>query len=323
MSLYPLPFIIIFNILSTYKRTTVVFNFWLTVKHNLENERQGKHIVFTHSFTWPTLSSFVVFLFQEGGALPGPKRGLLSNTRKRIDWGDTCADKARDFTGKGCLGGEQWGKGTQEDCSAAWLAVLVFMVLGWVSRFFSVSHSDSGSFLVVHALFSQNGCQREGFWEVVGHVLSPFDLSQILPVGGGLLVACSLTRTSCCEITHTDGYYGTWPVWVLSVSVPPLTFQGCIFHPFYLEDSFSHSFSVSLVATDSLSFPWLRMFWFPFGLEDFSFLLQVWDSGLILLPDQTWVRLPLHSKFNSTDNGLWWRKVQCLLQSAKQVVGNC
>ena len=29
---------------------------------------------------------------------------------------------------------------------------------------------------VVHALFSQDGCQREGFWEVVGHV-SPFDLS--------------------------------------------------------------------------------------------------------------------------------------------------
>jgi len=29
------------------------------------------------------------------------------------------------------------------------------------------SHSDSESFLVVHALFSQDGCQREGFWEVV------------------------------------------------------------------------------------------------------------------------------------------------------------
>ena len=35
-------------------------------------------------------------------------------------------------------------------------------------------------------------CQREGFWEVVGHVVSPFDLSRTLLVDGGLLVQCSL-----------------------------------------------------------------------------------------------------------------------------------
>ena len=35
---------------------------------------------------------------------------------------DTCADKARDFIGKGHPGGEQQGKGTQENCSATWLA---------------------------------------------------------------------------------------------------------------------------------------------------------------------------------------------------------
>ena len=45
---------------------------------------------------------------------------------------------------------------------------------------------------MVHALFSQDGYQREGFWEVVGHVVTPFDLSRVLPVGGGLLVMCSL-----------------------------------------------------------------------------------------------------------------------------------
>ena len=54
------------------------------------------------------------------------------------------------------------------------------------------NHSDSESFLVVHALFSQDGCQREGFWKVVGQVASPFDLSRALLVGGGLLVPCSL-----------------------------------------------------------------------------------------------------------------------------------
>ena len=52
--------------------------------------------------------------------------------------------------------------------------------------------SDSESFLVVHTLFKQDGCQREGFWEVVGHAVSYFDLSQTLLVGGGLLVPCSL-----------------------------------------------------------------------------------------------------------------------------------
>ena len=52
--------------------------------------------------------------------------------------------------------------------------------------------SDSESFLVVHTLFSQDGCQREGFWEVVEYGVSPFYLSRTLPVGGGLLVPCSL-----------------------------------------------------------------------------------------------------------------------------------
>ena len=38
-------------------------------------------------------------------------------------------------------------------------------------------HSDSGSFLVAYPLLSQDRFLREGFWEVVGHVVSPFDLS--------------------------------------------------------------------------------------------------------------------------------------------------
>ena len=58
-----------------------------------------------------------------------------------------------------------------------WLTVLGFMVMGFVFGFSLASHSDSESFLVVHALFSPDGYQQEGFWEVVGHVVSPFDLS--------------------------------------------------------------------------------------------------------------------------------------------------
>ena len=65
--------------------------------------------------------------------------------------------------------------------------------MGLVSGLSLANHSDSESFLVVHALFSQDGCQREGFWEVVRHVVSPFDLSRTLPVGGGVLVSYSLS----------------------------------------------------------------------------------------------------------------------------------
>ena len=129
---------------------------------------------------------------QERGPIPGLERGLLSNTWKWIVRGDTCADKARDFIGKGHPGGEQEGKGTQENRSAAWLPVSGFTVIGLVSGLSSANHSDSESFLVVHALFSQDRCQTEGFWEVVRHVVSPFDLSQTLLVGVSLLVLCSL-----------------------------------------------------------------------------------------------------------------------------------
>ena len=59
----------------------------------------------------PTGNSFGfrprVVLFQEWGPLPGPEAGLLSNTQKWIVQGDTCADKSRDFIGKGHPGGEQ------------------------------------------------------------------------------------------------------------------------------------------------------------------------------------------------------------------------
>ena len=90
---------------------------------------------------------------------------------------ETRADKARDFIGKGRPGREQYVKETQENSSATCLAVLGFMLMGFVSGLSLASHSDSESFLVVHALLSQNGCQREGLWEEVGQVVSPFDLS--------------------------------------------------------------------------------------------------------------------------------------------------
>ena len=52
-----------------------------------------------------------------------------------------------------------------------------FMVMGLVAWLSLANHSDSESFLVVHTLFSQDGCQQEGFWDVVRYEVSPFDLS--------------------------------------------------------------------------------------------------------------------------------------------------
>ena len=122
--------------------------------------------------------------------------------------------------GRGLLGGKQKGKGTQKDCSATWLTLSGFMVMGLVSRLSLANHSDSGSFLVVYMLLSQDRCQQGGFWDVVRHVASPFGLSS----WWWLVSSELLTRTSCYKITHTNGYYGTWPGWMVSVSVFLLTF---------------------------------------------------------------------------------------------------
>ena len=95
------------------------------------------------------------------------------------------------------------------------------MVMGLVSGLSLANHSDSESFLVVRTLFSQDGCQREGFWEVIGQVVSPFDFSRTLLVGGGLLVPCSLPGPPVVKqimqmITVVAGQVG----WFQSVCFP-------------------------------------------------------------------------------------------------------
>ena len=71
---------------------------------------------------------------------------------------ETCADKARDFIGKGHPGREQQGKGIQENCSAMWLVVSGFLLMGLVSGLSLANHSDSEPFLVAHASLSQDRC---------------------------------------------------------------------------------------------------------------------------------------------------------------------
>ena len=89
--------------------------------------------------------------------------------------------------------------------------------MGLVSGLSLANHSDSESLLVVHALFGQHGCGREGFREVVGHVVTPLDLSRILLVGGGLLVLCSLPGPPVIKqlmqmVTMVPGQGGRFPL---------------------------------------------------------------------------------------------------------------
>ena len=70
------------------------------------------------------------------------------------------------------------------------------MVLGLVSRLSLANHPDS-RFLPGGACLVQPRWMREGFWEVVGHVVSPFDLSRTLAVVGDLIVLCSLPGVHC------------------------------------------------------------------------------------------------------------------------------
>ena len=104
-----------------------------------------------------------ILVFQEGGFHVGPKSSLFSNTHKWMIWGDTCG---RDFIGRGCSGGEQENKETQENCSATRLTASGFMVMGLVLGLSLANPSDSGSFLVVHSLLSQMdaGEKDSGRW---------------------------------------------------------------------------------------------------------------------------------------------------------------
>ena len=114
------------------------------------------------------------------------------------------------------------GKGTQENCSAAWLAVLGFMVMGLVSGWSLANHSNSESFLVVHNAQPRwmlaRGILGSGW---TGSVSSrPFPNSSSW---WWLISSIFLIRISCHKTTHANGYYGAWPGWAVSVSVLPLT----------------------------------------------------------------------------------------------------
>ena len=109
---------------------------------------------------------------QEGEPLPGPKSGLLFNTRKWIVQGDTCADR-----GKGAF--EKAApvenikvrelRRTALPCSSksqGLSGTVSFQVVCGQSSCATHIWSDSGSFLGTHASLSQDRFQHKGFWEI-------------------------------------------------------------------------------------------------------------------------------------------------------------
>ena len=95
---------------------------------------------------------------QEGGNVPGPESGFLSNIWKLIVQGDTHAEKARDFIGKGHLESSRVRE-ARRTALPIWLTILGFMVMGFVFWLSLTNHPDSESLLVGDALLSQDGCQ--------------------------------------------------------------------------------------------------------------------------------------------------------------------
>ena len=152
----------------------------------------------------------VMLLLQEGGLLPGPESGLLSNTQRWIVRGDTWADKP--------VGWENPGK----------LLCHITCSLG--------VYDDGISFWVV---------PDQSFWLRVlpggARIAQPRRMPARGILGGGrtrgvvfwpflntsswwwLISSVLLTRTSCHKITHENGYHGAWPGWAVSLSVVPLT----------------------------------------------------------------------------------------------------
>ena len=180
---------------------------------------------FIHVYQWLKL---YFFLLQEGGPLPGLKTWLLSNTRRWIVQGDTCADKEILL-----------GKGTWVESSRIRDPRRAALPHGWQLGFYG----DGISFWVV---FSQS------FWFRVlpggTGLVQPRRMPERRILGGGqtcvsfwpFLNSCGwwqfissmfLTRTPCHKTTRAKSYYGAWPGWAVSVSVFPLKNVYSVFGP--------------------------------------------------------------------------------------------
>ena len=117
------------------------------------------------------------------------------------------------------------GKETQENCSATWLAVLDFMTWDqFPGCFWPVTVVQGPSWWYMHQSAKTDSSEDSGM--SAGHMdwclLSSFELSQILQVGGSLLVLYALPEPPVVgQLTDASGYFLAQPGRVVSVSGSP------------------------------------------------------------------------------------------------------
>lgn len=173
--------------------------------------------------------SFSIRVLQEGGLPSRAWEWVLSNTWRRIVWGDTQADIARDFSGKG-----HPGRITKPRRAASHVTHslrvdgigICFQVVSGQSPCLAHVWSDSGSLLVAQASLSKDGFQLEGFWRVGRTYGLVSSLLVAPPEFSRLVSSCStMFGTSFGEIPHAKGYHCEWPRWAVSVQSFPNKFS--------------------------------------------------------------------------------------------------
>ena len=135
-----------------------------------------------------------------GGPLPGSENRCLFNTWKWIVKGDTYADTAEDFIGKGCRDGEPQGRGPE-----SWVFTvmgLAFQIVSGQSSYlcphWSNSRLSGGMCISQSRLFPGWGFLggwQDIVWAGISSLLLPDPSPRrwILLSGGSLSVLCSLS----------------------------------------------------------------------------------------------------------------------------------
>ena len=106
-------------------------------------------------------------MLQEEGPLPGPVVGSCLTLGNELSEETHVLTKQEIFLAKGTQAESSKVREPRRTALPCGLQSYVdkflccsFMLIGLISGLSLANHSDSESFLVVHALFSQDGCQR-------------------------------------------------------------------------------------------------------------------------------------------------------------------
>ena len=128
---------------------------------------------------WPRHSHFSKETWFLGARM---LNGLCLTQRNKLSEETHLLTEQETLLGRGARAENNRVREPRRTASATWLKVSGFMVMGLASGLSLANQSDAGSFLVhMHALFSKDGHQQGGFWEVAGlmgwRLLSPLEFS--------------------------------------------------------------------------------------------------------------------------------------------------